>query len=301
MIKLDSKICILGGGWSNEREISLKSSNDVFQSLKNKNHNVIFYDMVNDSFDDLKMFLKNQSIDIVFNLMHGEGGEDGKVQSYLDKLNIKYCGSDSKSSSLSFNKYLTKSIWIDNNLLTPDFLIYDKQSYEYLTKKFSPSFFIKDTCSGSSNNIFLIQNIEDFNKFLSNSSNRQFMIEKKIYAQEYTAAIINNKVLPIIKIEPSNNFYDFDAKYKSDKTRFSFPDLNKNVIRDIHDSVLKAFHCLGCHTWARVDFFIDNNKIVLLEINTIPGMTDHSLVPKAAKESGLSYYELIIEILGINA
>jgi len=301
MINLDSKICILGGGWSNEREISLKSSNDVFQSLKNNNHNVIFYDMINDSFDDLKIFLKNQSIDIVFNLMHGEGGEDGKVQSYLDKLNIKYCGSDSKSSAISFNKYLTKNIWIKNNLLTPDFLIYDKQSYEYLAKKFGPSFFIKDTCSGSSNNIFLIQNIEDFNKFSNNSSNRQFMIEKKIHAQEYTAAIINKKVLPIIEIEPSNNFYDFDAKYKSDKTRFSFPDLNKNMITEIHDSVLKAFNCLGCNTWARVDFFIDNNKTVLLEINTIPGMTDHSLVPKAAKESGLNYYQLIIEILGINA
>ena len=103
MINLDSKICILGGGWSNEREISLKSSNDVFQSLKDNNHNVVFYDMINDSFDDLKNFLQNQSIDIVFNLIHGEGGEDGKVQSYLDKLKIKYCGSDSKSSSLSFN------------------------------------------------------------------------------------------------------------------------------------------------------------------------------------------------------
>ena len=92
MINLDSKICILGGGWSNEREISLKSSNDVFQSLKDNNHNVVFYDMINDSFDDLKNFLQNQSIDIVFNLIHGEGGEDGKVQSYLDKLKIKYCG-----------------------------------------------------------------------------------------------------------------------------------------------------------------------------------------------------------------
>ena len=109
------------------------------------------------------------------------------------------------------------------------------------------------------------------------------------------------KSLPIIEIEPSNNFYDFDAKYKSDKTRFSFPDLNKNVIMDIHDSVLKAFNCLGCHTWARVDFSLIITKLFCLKSILFRGMTDHSLVPKAAKESGLNYYQLIIEILGINA
>ena len=108
MTKKNKNICILGGGWSNEREISLKSSNDVYKSLISNGHNVQLYDMKVDSYDDLKNFLLTNSIDIVFNLIHGEGGEDGKIQRYLDKINVHYCGSDAISSALSFDKYQTK-------------------------------------------------------------------------------------------------------------------------------------------------------------------------------------------------
>ena len=127
------------------------------------------------------------------------------------------------------------------------------------------------------------------------------MIEKKISSDEYTAAILNNKVLPIIKIIPSNEFYDFDAKYKSDETKFLFPEMSPDMVSVISDQVMRSFNALGCKTWARVDFFISDRSVILLEINTIPGMTDHSLVPKAAKAYGLSYYQLVLEIMGINA
>ncbi len=297
----DSNICVLGGGWSNEREISLKSSKDVYKTLLENKHNVVLFDIKRDSYDDLKSFLRNNSIDLVFNLVHGEGGEDGKIQSYLDDIDIKYCGSNSHSSSLSFNKFKTKKIWREHNLITPDFEIYSDQTYEELTKSYGNTFFIKDTCSGSSNNIFQIKNNDDFDIFIKNKSNREFMIEKKISSDEYTAAILNNKVLPIIKIVPSNEFYDFDAKYKSDETKFLFPELNQEMLSLISDQVIKSFNALGCETWARVDFFINNNSIILLEINTIPGMTDHSLVPKAASKYGLSYYQLVLEIMGIDA
>ena len=297
----DCNICILGGGWSNEREISLRSSGDVYDTLLQNKHNVVLFDIKTDSYDELKSFLHKHSIDLVFNLVHGEGGEDGKIQSYLDDLGVKYCGSDSHSSYLSFNKFKTKKIWRENNLITPDFEIYSDQSYEDLTKIYGSTFFIKDTCSGSSNNIFQIKNNADFNHFIKNKNNRVFLIEKKISADEYTAAILNNRVLPIIKIIPSNEFYDFDAKYKSDKTKFLFPDLSSNMVSSISDQVLRAFNVLGCNTWARVDFFIEDNTVILLEINTIPGMTDHSLVPKAASVYGLSYYQLILEIMGIDA
>ena len=175
----DCNICILGGGWSNEREISLKSSQDVYTVLFENKHNVVLYDMKNDSYDDLKAFLNNRSIDLVFNLVHGEGGEDGKIQSYLDDIDIKYCGSNSHSSSLSFNKFKTKKIWRENNLLTPDFEIYSDQNYEELTNRYGNTFFIKDTCSGSSNNIYQIKNSDDFDNFIQNKNNREFMIEKK--------------------------------------------------------------------------------------------------------------------------
>ena len=297
----DCNICILGGGWSNEREISLKSSQDVYTVLLENKHNVVLYDMKNDSYDDLKAFLNNRSIDLVFNLVHGEGGEDGKIQSYLDDIDIKYCGSNSHSSYLSFNKFKTKKIWRENNLLTPDFEIYSDQNYEELTNRYGNTFFIKDTCSGSSNNIYQIKNSDDFDNFIQNKNNREFMIEKKISSDEYTAAILNNNVLPIIKIIPSNEFYDFDAKYKSDETKFLFPEMSTDMVSVISDQVMRSFNALGCKTWARVDFFISDNSVILLEINTIPGMTDHSLVPKAAKVYGLSYYQLVLEIMGIDA
>tara|TARA_B100001057_G_scaffold105905_1_gene103515 strand:- start:851 stop:1759 length:909 start_codon:yes stop_codon:yes gene_type:complete len=295
------KLCILGGGWSNEREISLKSATDVYECLKDNEHNVVFYDMEKDLPIELLKFLKQNSIDLVFNLIHGEGGEDGKIQSYLDSFNINYCGSNASASFTSFNKKLTKKKWIENGLITPKYEVYNSQSYEYCTKEFGPEFFIKDTCSGSSNNIYLIRDNNDYSLFnLEYNSQREFIIEEKIHADEYTAAVLSKDVLPIIKIIPSNTFYDYDAKYKSDQTKFIFPDLSKQIIDKIKLNILKAFNILDCKDWARIDFFIRNNEIILLEINTIPGMTDHSLVPKSANQLGISYYELILKILNNN-
>ena len=296
----DFRICVLGGGWSNEREISLKSSSDVYKTLLENKHNVVFFDMKRDSYEDLKSFLLNNSVDYVFNLIHGEGGEDGKIQSYLDNLDINYSGSNSQSSRISFNKYQTKEIWKANNLDTPDYEIFSNQTYEDLSMLYGETFFIKDPCSGSSNNIFQIKCNKDFENFEKHKSNREYMIEKKISSDEYTAAILNERVLPIIKIIPSNEFYDFEAKYKSNETKFSFPDLTQSITNKINTQVTDAFRVLGCESWARVDFFIEDEQIILLEINTIPGMTDHSLVPKAARKYGLSYYQLVLEIIGID-
>jgi len=125
------KICILGGGWSNERLISLKSANAVFDCLKSNGHDVIFFDMSVDSFEDLEKIITENSIDLVFNLIHGEGGEDGTVQKYLDMLSVDYCGSDEKSSKISFNKYDTKKIWQQNGFLIPEYELFTSQDYDY--------------------------------------------------------------------------------------------------------------------------------------------------------------------------
>ena len=301
MINKDLKICILGGGWSNERDISLRSSNDVYNCLKKNNHDVVYYDMSLDSISQLETFLKKNSVELVFNLIHGEGGEDGTVQRYLDSIGITYCGSNSISSKVSFNKYQTKCVWTNNGISTPKYEIYTSQSYDKCKKLYGPSFFIKDTCSGSSNNIYLIANNEDYIEFINkHDANREYMIEEKITAEEYTAAIIHKNILPIIKIIPSNIFYDYDAKYKSDLTKFTFPIINQEIRAALEETIIKAYDVIGCSHWGRLDFFIKEKEIILLEINTIPGMTDHSLVPKAAKENGISYYELIIRILDIN-
>jgi D-alanine-D-alanine ligase len=296
----EPKICILGGGWSNERLISLKSSNDVYNCLKQNGHDVIFYDMSVDSFENLKKVVRDHSIDLVFNLIHGEGGEDGTVQKYLDKLSVEYCGSDAKSSKISFNKYDTKIIWEQNGFIIPKYEIYESQDYNYCYKEYGDHFFIKDTCSGSSNNIFLISNSNEFSYFLNNyDKKRQFIIEEKISADEYTAAILHNQLLPIIKIKPGNDFYDYDAKYASNLTEFTFPKINNELAASINNTILNAFNIIGCDTWGRVDFFIKADEIILLELNTIPGMTDHSLVPKAAIKDGIDYYQLILNILDL--
>ncbi len=292
------RICILGGGWSNEREISLKSSNDVFKCLKEHGHDVVHYDMQTDCEQDLKNYLQRNSIDIVFNLIHGEGGEDGKLQSYLDRIGVDYTGSNALASHKSFNKNLTKKIWIENGLNTPKHEIYNGQGYSDLFSKFGSAFFIKDTCSGSSKDIFLIKKGDEYKSFIEYASaDREYIIEEKINADEYTGALIQNTLLPIIKIIPSNTYYDYDSKYKSDATQFIFPELGLSLIEKIKSTIIKANNSIGCETWSRVDFFLDKKEIILLEINTIPGMTDHSLVPKAAKKFGLSYYDLIIKIL----
>ena len=301
MINKKLKICVLGGGWSNEREISLKSSKDVYNCLKENDHNVVYYDMSCDSVLELETFLKKNSVQLVFNLIHGEGGEDGTIQSYLDSLDITYCGSNTSSSKISFNKYQTKRLWSDNNISTPKYEIYSSQSYDNCKQKYGVSFFIKDTCSGSSNNIYLISNSNEYMDFINkHDSNREYMIEEKITADEYTAAIIHENILPIIKITSGNRFYDYDAKYKSDLTKFTFPQIEQKTRTTINNIIRKAYNIIGCSHWGRLDFFIKNKEIILLEINTIPGMTDHSLVPKAAKKEGISYYQLILKILDIN-
>ncbi|MDC0985592.1 hypothetical protein OAR47_03930, partial [Gammaproteobacteria bacterium] len=245
MINKQLKICILGGGWSNEREISLKSSNDVYKCLKENNHNVVYYDMSYDSLFELETFLKKNSIELVFNLIHGEGGEDGTIQSYLDSLGIAYCGSDSSSSKISFNKYQTKRLWSDNNISTPEYEIYTSQSYDICKQKYGASFFIKDTCSGSSNNIYLISNANEYMDFTNKHDfNREYMIEEKIIADEYTAAIIHGNILPIIRIIPSNIFYDYDAKYKSDLTKFTFPEIEQETVTTLNDTIRKAYNVI---------------------------------------------------------
>jgi len=237
------KLCILGGGWSNEREISLKSATDVYECLKDNGHNVVFYDMKKDLPSELLKFLKQNMIDLVFNLIHGEGGEDGKIQSYLDSLNIDYCGSNASASFTSFNKKLTKKIWIENGLTTPRYEVYNSQSYEYCMKEFGPEFFIKDTCSGSSNNIYLIRNNNDYSLFnLDHNPQREYIIEEKIHADEYTATeqkqLEKNKELEKEEGFEDLSYNDKEAKgYKHVCTFMSTWEKNDNG--QMHDPLVE--------------------------------------------------------------
>ena len=330
-ITKDTIIGILYGGWSDEREISLESGSSVYGSLKDAGYKVFLFDLKNNK-EELSKFISKYSIEIIFNLIHGTGGEDGTIQSWLDDLQIKYVGSNSKSSRLSFSKTKTKEIWIKSELTTPDFISHvdleswileaismnkgnpsdDNSSFKQETIKKINNFLesydryvLKPDCSGSSVGIKIFNNPSELSNHceslskdcLDNAINQNFL-EKYISGSEYTAPIIGNTVFPIIKIETKREFYDYQAKYVDDDTSFTFPSFDSSLQRIINSKCLKAFKSLGCKGWGRVDFFIDDdNGIYLIEVNTIPGMTSHSLVPMSAKQKNLSYLDLILLIL----
>ena len=317
----NKKICIIYGGWSEEREISLLSGEAVYNVLKDAGYDVYILDLENNK-QILSKFVNNNSIDIIFNLIHGRGGEDGLVQSWIEDLGIDYVGSNSVSSLTSFSKIKTKKIWLEHKIRTPDFITTgdlldyinhdEKNNIANLKSKSikkcraffenNNKFVLKPSCSGSSVGVKIYSDLNlllrDKKNILS-SNTREHLIEAFVDGSEYTAPIINGKVFPIIKIDTEREFYNFEAKYLDNNTSFSFPDFSIKQQSAIKEICLKAFESLNCRGWGRVDFFIDTD-VTLIEINTIPGMTNHSLVPMSAKYSGMSYLQLVEELL-VNA
>ena len=298
------KIGILCGGWSDERSISLNSGNSVYESLINNGYDAYIFDFKKNKFEMLSNFLSSNKIDLVFNLIHGTGGEDGTVQAWLDDIGIDYVGSDTESSKLSFSKIMTKKKWVDNELKTPAYIekvqsIISENENQSLFLGDINKYVLKPDKSGSSVGIKIFNNAKDLSKGLSSvDSYDEFFVEEYVEGHEYTAPIIGDTVFPIIKIETKREFYDYQAKYIDDDTSFTFPEFKPDMLKKIESICLKAFQVLGCKGWGRVDFFIDkDNEISLIEINTIPGMTDHSLVPMSANHINISYIKLIEKIL----
>ena len=308
---IDKNIGILYGGWSDERLISLESGKSAYDSLKENRFNVFLFDFYVDEPALLKKFIIKNNIEIVFNLIHGVGGEDGYIQKYLEDLAVLTIGSDSQSSYKSFNKILTKESWIANNLVTPKYLPVKPNVFELdIKEKLGDRFVLKPTESGSSVGIKILETKDFFPDDRNSSYNKlcslmnsniqpsNYFLEEYVDSAEFTAPIISNKVYPIIKIDTTREFYNYEAKYIDNDTSFTFPEFPKSIQDNINAVALDAFNALGCRTWGRVDFFMDSShNINLIEINSIPGMTSHSLVPMSAKKSGLSYIDLITLIL----
>jgi D-alanine-D-alanine ligase len=292
------KVAVLLGGISNEREISLLSGNAVLAALIRMDidaHPIdpMFYKLSN---------LKKNFFNRVFICLHGKDGEDGKVQGILDEMNIPYTGSGKFSSAKGMDKLISKSIWRDNNLCTPEFLrVEDIKDYEKIVNTLNLPFFIKPASSGSSIGINKVNSEKEFIKAFEEAIiiDSNVIAEKMIFGREYTLPIIGQTILPIIEIQTKTDFYDYEAKYKRDDTKFICPtDLPSNIINYANEISLRAFNLLGCDGWGRVDFILDdNNNFFIIEVNTIPGMTSHSLVPLSAKNDGISFDELALKIL----
>lgn len=296
---LIKKIALLSGGDSEERDISIKSGLAVYQALKNLNYEVSLIDPINTDLCTLVNY------DAAFICLHGKNGEDGKIQSLLELLKVPFTGSASTASMLAMNKFYSKLVWNDHALITPKFLILNKTNLDYkkIITHLSDPFIVKPSSSGSSFGINLVKNKDDLILAFTDASKYDptVIAEEFIEGREFTVSILGNKSLGVLEITPKQEFYDYNAKYVSNETIFSKPtDLNSDVLEKMENIALSAFTSIGCSGWGRVDFMMDKKfNLYLIEVNTVPGMTDHSLFPLAARNAGLNFEQTVQHIVDL--
>ncbi len=293
MIKVKT-VAILKGGLSAERDISKKSAQSVKIALKSKGYNVIEVD-VNNEF--LSWAIKNKdNVDVFFNALHGQWGEDGKIQGVLEYLGVPYTHSGVTASSLGMDKELSKKIFKNEGIKVPEGKV---MANNQILKKdpFKRPFIIKPVSEGSSFGVHIIKKNTSIEKVIKGMKEKIILVEEYIQGYDYTVALMNGKVLGVLKIIPKQSFYNFSAKYKSEKTIYKYP---KKTSHEMLEKIIKysklANKAIKCTGITRVDFRVNyKNKddIYVLEINTQPGLTKSSLVPKIAKQSGISFNNLI--------
>ena len=287
-------VTVLMGGTSAEREISLKSGAAVANALTFEGVRVTRIDTATPNWhQDLP------SDTFVFNLLHGAGGEDGCVQGLLETLGVAYSGSGVLGSALSMDKVKTKQVWNSLGLPTPAFEIIDEHSDLAAVIARLNSVFVKPISEGSSVGMAAASDAESLRVALieAQKSGVPVMAEQFVSGDEYTVAILRGRSLPPIKITPESPFYDYNAKYVSGTTRFECPaPLSVNEAQTLQALAYAAFVASGAEVWGRVDMIRGADGWQLLEVNTVPGMTEHSLVPKAAEAADMRFIDLLDEI-----
>lgn len=294
------KVAVLMGGLSAEREISLLSGNAVLDALKSKGVDAHGIDVDKNFVNQLV----NDNYQRAFIVLHGRGGEDGTMQGLLELMSIPYTGSGVMASSLAMDKLKTKQVWLAMGLPTPDFCILDsEQSCEQALDSLGLPLIIKPVLEGSSIGMSKVEREEELIPAWKKAQQcgGTVIAEKWVVGEEYTAAILDDQVLPMIKLKTSHKFYDYDAKYEADDTQYICPcGLPEEKEAEFAELTSTAFKAVGASSWGRVDFMLDQDgQPWLIEANTVPGMTSHSLVPMAAKQAGLSFEDLVVRILSL--
>jgi len=296
------KVAVLYGGNSAEREVSLNSGQAIANGLKQAGFDVVLIDTKTLALTDLL----TKKIDRVFIALHGRGGEDGCLQGALEYLNIPYTGSNVLGSSLSMDKVRSKQIFKACNLPTAPFTVVDKNDFESLAlaeilANLGGRVMVKPANEGSSIGMAQAQTVTQLRNALIEAFgfDKQVLLEAWIDGPEYTVAILGNTALPAIHMETPREFYDYEAKYQSTSTQYHCPcGLSEREENEIKALSVKAFNATGAQGWGRVDIMRNSiGEWQVLEVNTVPGMTETSLVPKAAKVFGLNFSELVSEIL----
>lgn len=292
------KVAVLMGGNAAERAVSLRSGKAVHNALIEKGVNAIAVDVTGNFIEALA----NLNVDRVFNIIHGRGGEDGVLQAILDVLNLPYTGSGVLASALAMDKLRTKLCWRGANLPTPNwFVLKTEADIDACIESLGFPIIVKPSLEGSSVGMSKAKNREELVAALeiALACNCEVYAEAWVTGDEYTVGILQGEALPVIRLETPREFYDYEAKYNSTTTQYHCPcGLNVEQEKQLQDLALKASEVIGVEGWARVDVFIDQNgQAQLIEINTVPGMTDHSLVPMAAQQAGISFNDLVWKIL----
>lgn len=292
------KVAVLMGGASAEREVSLKSGNAVLAALLVEGVNAEGIDVSRDFWQQLQ----KGKFERAFIAMHGRGGEDGCMQGALELLGLPYTGSGVLASALAMDKIRTKQLWFSLGLPTPAYVQLDSlKDIAQVEKQVGFPCIVKPAREGSSIGITKVHNHDELMAAhqLAEKYDHACIAESWIEGQEFTVGILNEKPLPAIRIETPRGFYDFTAKYVDDATRFYCPcGLSPEEEKGVQQIALSAFQSLGCRSWGRVDLIRDKSGACwLLEVNSVPGLTDHSLVPMAAERFGISFNQLILRIL----
>jgi len=291
------RVGVVMGGKSAEREVSLKSGSAVLTALLEEGVDAVGIDAVG----DLVAELQRLKIERVFNVLHGRGGEDGTLQGLLEFMHIPYTGSGVLASALSMDKVRSKYLWQQLGLSTPDFrMLSGDTPWEEVVASFG-KVVVKPVREGSSIGMSIVSTAAELQDAWQRAAvfDSQVMAERYIQGSEYTVSLLAGEVLPAIELRTTHTFYDYDAKYIANDTQYLCPaPLSTEDTAALNALCLQAFNALGCEGWGRVDVMRDaQGQFWLLEVNTVPGMTDHSLVPMAAAASGLSFGKLLLRVL----
>ncbi len=292
------KIGVLAGGWSVEREVSLRTGQAALNALLSCGYKAVLIDP--DS--RLPQQLLDAAIDVAFIALHGHGGEDGTVQGLLEIMRIPYSGSGVRASSMAMDKIIAKQLFGYHGLPTPgfDFVKPGETPADLISRCKRLPLVVKPSCEGSTVGIGIARNQEELAASLEVAArlNGTLMVEDYIEGDELTVSVVNDQALPIIQIVPQGGFYDYQAKYNSTSTRYLVPaPLAVETAGQIQAVALQACRVLGCRGAARVDFMMAGQDFYCIEVNTIPGMTASSLLPKAAAAADISFEELVEMIL----
>ncbi len=294
------KVAVLFGGTSAEREVSLNSGSRVLAALQGQGIDVHAFDPATQTLDDLKGY------DRAFIALHGRHGEDGTIQGALEVMHIPYTGSGVLASALAMDKFRTKLMWQAAGLPVPEYALLNADSdFAEIEEQLGLPLFVKPAREGSSIGVTKVKERGALKAAYEEAARHDPLViaEKGVMGGEYTVGIVGDEVLPIIKIVPATEWYDYEAKYNRDDTKYLCPcGLPEAKEMEIRKGALEAFRILGGRGWGRVDFLMDEEgNHYFLEVNTAPGMTDHSLVPMGARVAGMEYPALVRRVLELAA